>query len=163
MINFNNSLVVVFLVLIARESRVKFLVKATLFANGLKTVGSKNAHCPLCQEPRATTSKWASSEELALLIKTSPVKGWRCGSTSASWHTSLRRDVNRSCTLSCLLWTNPAFIHDIAWSTSNLLPQGHVDGRHFSVQWCLRLSPLSNSLLFRSKFSDFNGNVVIQN
>ena len=36
---------------------------------------SKNVRCPLCQKPRALTSKRALSEELALLIKTSPVKG----------------------------------------------------------------------------------------
>ena len=46
MLDFDNSLVVMslFLALIARESRVRFLVKVIrLFANGLKTLTSKNA------------------------------------------------------------------------------------------------------------------------
>ena len=51
-------------------------------AKGLKTLTSKNARSPLCKKPRVVTSKRASSEELALLVKTSPVKVWRCGSTS---------------------------------------------------------------------------------
>ena len=71
-----------------------------LFAKGLKTLTSKNARCPLCQKPRALTSKQASSEELALFVKTSPVKVLRCDSTSKSWHRSMSRDANRSRTSS---------------------------------------------------------------
>ena len=48
MLDFNNLLVVVsfFLVLIARESRVKFLVKVTL-CKRVKNPEIKNARCPL--------------------------------------------------------------------------------------------------------------------
>ena len=101
MLDFNNSLVVpsLFLVLIARESRVKFLFQVAL-CEKVKNPDIKNARCPLCQKPRALTSTQASSEELALLVKTSPVKVLRCGSTSKSWHTSMSRDANRSRTSS---------------------------------------------------------------
>ena len=67
-----------------------------LFANGLNTLTSKNAFCPFCQIPRALKSNRASSDELAPLLSTSPVSVSRCGSTSTSWHTSLRRVANRS-------------------------------------------------------------------
>ena len=111
-----------------------------LFANGLNTLTSKNAFCPFCQKPWALKSNQASSDELALLLSTSPVSVSRCGSTSTSWHTSLRRVANRSRTSSCLLWTNPPFMHYIAWSTSKRLPHGHIDGRYFGVHLYLRLS-----------------------
>ena len=55
-----------------------------LFANGLNALTSKNACCPFCQKSRALTSNRASSDELALLLSTSPVNVSRCGSTSTS-------------------------------------------------------------------------------
>ena len=79
----------------------------------------------------------------------SAVKVWRCSSTSTSWHTFLRRVANRSCTSSCLLWTNPPFIHDTARSTTNLLPQGHVDGRCFFVCFCFENEEKISGYLIR--------------
>ena len=133
---------------------------AWLFAKELKTLMSKNVRCLLCQKPRALTSnQLASSDELSLLLWTSPFKFSRSGLTS------LRRVANRSPTSSCLLflWTNPLFIHDIAWSTSNCLPQGHII---WKVLWrppVGRLSTSWNFNSFRLSFFFFTLMVVLFN
>ena len=45
----------------------------------------KNARCPLCQNPRALTSRRASSDELVLPLKASPDKACKGGSISTSY------------------------------------------------------------------------------
>ena len=75
MFEFDNSLVVLSLFSFSLlENAVSSFWFMWLFAKGLKTLTLKNERCPLCQKPRAMMSKQASSEEMALLVKTSPVK-----------------------------------------------------------------------------------------
>lgn len=163
MFEFNNSLVVLSLFSFSLlEKAVSSLWFTWLFAKGLKILTSKNARSSLCLKPRAMISKQTSSEEMVLLVKTSPVKVWRCRSTSKSWHSSMRRDANGSLSWSCLLWTNPSFIQYIAWSTSNLLLQVDVDGRWLQCPAVPKAERIVEFLFFRSKFSDVNGNVVNQ-
>ena len=107
-----------------------------LFAKGLKTLISKMHVFPAHTDIQTSFIRGVGTA----VHKASPVKVWRCGSTSTSWHTSLGRNANRSRTSSWLLWTNLSFIHDIAWSTSNLLPRGHVDAMYFCLQQYLRRS-----------------------
>ena len=93
-----------------------------LFANGLNTLTAKNAFCPYIARNR---EHWHPIELHrtswhCCMLSTSPVNVSRCGSPPQNydiwWHTSLRSVANRSRTSSCLLWTNPPFMHYIAWS-----------------------------------------------
>lgn len=62
MLDFNNSLVVLslFVVHIARENRIKFLVSLALYER-VKTLKSKSACCPFAKTPlRGLTFKQAS-------------------------------------------------------------------------------------------------------
>ena len=75
MLDFNDLLVAVplFPVLIAQVSHVSGFWFRCIFVTGLKTLTLKNACCPLCQKLCALTSSQVSSEQQALLVKTSHV------------------------------------------------------------------------------------------
>ncbi len=104
---------------------------------------SKNAVCPLCQNPLALMSSRDSSFVFAdFNIIRSPVTGIRWGSASTSLHTLSSKCVKRSLMLSWRWCTKPPFWQDKACVTLKRSPHRQFVGSPESGRLYLSASHL---------------------
>ena len=117
-------------------------------AFGLKTLTSKNAIWPACQNPRALISSLTSLPAAVECWRYSPVNYWSCGSTRTSLQSSFNRiDVIFLMCL-CRKEAKPPFLQEWACWSSNLLPHSQLDGSLVSVQqYLIRIRSKNNCLV----------------
>lgn len=106
LLDFKDLLVVVCFFSFSFENAMSSFWYGWLFVKGLKPWLQKMHDALLAINLTHGHPNELHQRSLALLIKTLPVKVWRCDLTSTSWNTFLRRDANRSYILSCFLWIN---------------------------------------------------------
>ena len=106
-------------------------------------------------------SSRAFSEEFAdLRVRCSVVSGCREGSCRTSTQTSDKSFDRWFLIPSCLMCTNPPFLHLIAWFASKVDPQGHFWGRSCRMSPYRRHSASLKDCLSNTKPSSSIGSAV---
>ena len=124
---------------------------------------SKKAVWPFCQKLLALISSLALLVVLAdFSLNFSFCIGISGGSDITLWHILVNKTVSVSLMVSCLLETNPPFLQDKAWVTSNWSPHGQKLGRSFSLMLYLIRRASRSSVLVRSKPWSTNGRAFNQ-
>ena len=128
------------------------------------TLTSKNAlsNLPPQNSLAAMSSLELSSVAVLRVVKVSPERGCRRGSTLTSWQTSVRRCAIRSRTSLCRHMVTPPEGHDRACSVEKVVPHTHSLGRSGGVQLYLRHSASRKAPLWRANPWAAMGNAVSQ-
>ena len=126
----------------------------------VKNPNIKKCVCPSCQKLRALMSTLASSLKFASSCSCSPVSGIN----ALFQHQPIRHS---SSLLLCFSSYRASDTRHLLYDNSShglhyVFPHGQIDGIRFSCQRYRRLNAFTNTLLFRTKFSDSKGSVVNQ-